>query len=187
MQRTGELIITAIIDPELERIKKALLFDVFTTPWDDESILRHISTILTKEYENPTIEELDRFITKVPILLKDPGLNYEEKDKISQKLEENRNILFELESDTDLSINRIHYHYNLEAIKESIIYIIQQPQFLSHLIKKHKHSSKVRIYLYKIFFRKEYSIAYEAFDNIYNGIDSIDNEIYVFKRLLQQR
>gem|GEM_PF-2273817 len=94
MQRTGELITVKIIDPEIKRIKNTLLYDVFVTPGNDESLIHHISTILTKEYEMPTITELDIFITKVPTLLEDPSINYEEKNKITKMIDEKKNILF---------------------------------------------------------------------------------------------
>lgn len=189
MQRTGELIITKTIDPELERIKSSLfyIYQLSNDFENNESLISHIQTILTKEYEKPLIEEFDRFITKVPTLLTDPGISDEAKSKIEQEVEEKKKILFELESDTDLAIDRLHYYYNLEAIKESITYVIQQPRFLSHLIKKHKHSSKVRIYLYRQFFRKEYTVCYEAYDSIYAGIDYIDNDISLFKNRLKQK
>lgn len=187
MQRTGELVTVKIIDPEIERIKNMLLYDVFVVPGDDESLINHIKSILTKEHEMPTIQKFDRFVTKVPILLEDPDIDYAEKKKIAKELNNKKTMLFWLESDTDLTIERLHYCYNLEAIKESIIYVIQQPACLRYLRKKHKHSAEVRIYLYKEFIKKEHTVNYEAFDSIYDQIDSICAEISSFKKNYKQK
>lgn len=183
IQRAWELIISTIIDPELERIKGMLLRGLDDFYDNEDAFYEYMAAIVAKEHEADELGKMTKFDNTVWSFLADPGeISDEDRSKAISAFEENRSQLYSLEVDTDLECERVYYYKMLQGIKDSILCIINNHNFVHHVIKKNKHSSSVWLYICRQFILKSYVASFEVYEELHNRIDIVDNEIDVFKK-----
>jgi len=185
VQRTGELIISTIIDPEILRIKKLLLWELYTFYETEEEFSHYRLSILQKEHEEDALKEYKKIEDDGLKFLHNPGdISDDLRKTIENDLRKNREILYPLEIDTELNIIRVKYYDYLEIIKESIRYVIENPHLAQHLVttRKYKHSSNIWLHIYGKFVIKHHVASYEAIDEIRSRLEAIRTDIDDFKQ-----
>jgi hypothetical protein len=130
LQYAGELIISTVIDPELQRVSDELC-EVF----DEEAIDQYYRHILAYSLHNQKDALIYILESRSPYGNVLPAIE-EQKNNIQHEISKIDKEIFVLEASSELEKSLLYYHRLLSENRDSILYVISNEFIVKDLVAK---------------------------------------------------